>query len=139
MISLQCQKIHLETAHTFEDDPCFEHVYKIILIPTKYSKNIIMRKITLTSGEIKFIKEHISNIRNGLFVSYTGKITELIGKLITKASALEEELNASDEISQYPRCDLIFWYYDKYREQSGQPMIFKQPDRHIIGDDEWCR
>lgn len=98
-----------------------------------------MRKITLTSGEIKFIKEHISNSKNGLHVSYVGKITDLIDKLITKASALEEELNASDEISQYPSCDLFFWYYDKYLEQNGQPMLFKQPDGRIIGDDEWYR
>lgn len=98
-----------------------------------------MRKITLTSREIKFIKEHINNRKNGFFVSYAGKITELINKLIIKASALEEELNAFDERCQYPSCDLFFWYYDKYLEQNGQPMLFKQPDGHIIGDDEWYR
>lgn len=73
--------------------------------------------INLTQEEIALIERHLNGKYNPFFA--TSEEQEMMNGIIDSASALEDELNAIDERMEEPNCDLLSWYYRKYREQSA--------------------
>lgn len=76
-----------------------------------------MKKIELSNDEIKVIKQQL----NGEIEvwSATDEQKRLLMGVIHKAEELQNELDAIDEVMAYPDCDLILWFFDKYKKQEG--------------------
>ena len=65
-----------------------------------------MKKINLTTQEIDVIKKHLDG---GLGWDTTVQDVEIMNGLIEKAEALQDELDAIDEVMDTDNCDLIAW------------------------------
>lgn len=86
-----------------------------------------MEKIELNEMERDLIERHL-RYEIGYYakegepialyhLSLTPEEQECKDRLIEKASALEEELDAIDERLEVFDCDLLLWYWLKYQEQ----------------------
>lgn len=74
-----------------------------------------MDKFILTAEEITLIERHLAGKYSPFFAPKEEQ--ELFNTLIEKAEALEDELDAIDERMSEPNCDLLSWYYKKYKAQ----------------------
>lgn len=76
-----------------------------------------MKKIELSAAEIKVIKQQL----NGEIEVWhaTDEQKELLMGVIDKADALMDELDASDDLDNYPHGGLVEWFYDKYKAQQA--------------------
>ena len=74
-----------------------------------------MEKIILTTEETALIEKHLNGDYNPFFSSKEEQ--EMFNALIDKAEALEDELDAIDERMSEPNCDLLSWFYKKYKAQ----------------------
>ena len=77
-----------------------------------------MEKIILTTEETALIEKHLNGDYNPFFSSKEEQ--EMFNGLINKAEALEDELDAIDERMSEPNCDLLVWFYKKYKAQEPQ-------------------
>lgn len=84
-----------------------------------------MTKIELSAEEIKVIKQQL----NGEITiwSATDEQQKWLMKVIDKADALLEELNAYDDMIDNHEADTILWYWHKYQEQQKKDKEAKQP------------
>lgn len=76
-----------------------------------------MEKIILTAEEISLIERHLAGNYNPFFAPKEEQ--EMFNTLIDKAEAYEEAVNGIDERMSEPNCDLLGWYFKKYKEQSN--------------------
>ena len=76
-----------------------------------------MKTIVLTEREIEVIEKHLRG-EIGQF-SATDEEIEILTRLIDDAEALQDEMDAVDEVMAEPNCDLMSWYLKKYREQEA--------------------
>ena len=74
-----------------------------------------MEKIVLRQEEIALIEKHLAGQYNPFFAPKEEQ--EMFNALIDKAEALEDELDAIDERMSEPNCDLLSWFYKKYKTQ----------------------
>jgi len=74
-----------------------------------------MEKIILTAEETALIEKHLAGQYNPFFSSKEEQ--KMFNALIDKAEALEDELDAIDERMSEPNCDLLSWFYKKYKAQ----------------------
>ena len=74
-----------------------------------------MEKIILTAEEIALIEKHLNGDYNPFFATEVEQA--MFNNLIDKAEALEDELDAIDERMSEPNCDLLSWFYKKYKAQ----------------------
>ena len=77
-----------------------------------------MEKIILTAEETALIEKHLAGQYNPFFSSKEEQ--ETFNALIDKAEAYEEAVNGIDERMEEPNCDLLAWYYMKYKDQKAQ-------------------
>ena len=71
-----------------------------------------MHKIELTDEELNVLRK---KLKGGLGVFANDKARTLLMSVIDKAEKLMEELDAYDELDG----DLLYWFYEKYKEQNG--------------------
>ena len=75
------------------------------------------KKIILTDKELDIVRRAANNEFEPNSMNVTREELELHFELIKKASALEEELEAYDEVAQLTsNCNLFAWYLKKYEE-----------------------
>lgn len=76
-----------------------------------------MNKIELTADEIKVIKQQL----NGEIEVWnaTDEQQQNLIRVIDKADALLEELDAYDEMIEKCNADTILWFWEKYKAQEG--------------------
>ena len=74
-----------------------------------------MEKIILTAEETALIEKHLNGDYNPFFATEVEQA--MFNNLIEKAEALEDELDAIDERMSEPNCDLLSWFYKKYKAQ----------------------
>ena len=72
-----------------------------------------MEKIILTAEEKQLIEKHLAGKYNPFFATEVEQA--MFNNLIDKAEAYEEAVNGLDERMEEPNCDLLSWYYKKYR------------------------
>ena len=77
-----------------------------------------MEKIILTTEETALIEKHLNGDYNPFFSSKEEQ--EMFNALIDKAEAYEEAVNGLDERMEEPNCDLLSWYYKRYKAQEAQ-------------------
>lgn len=75
-----------------------------------------MEKIILTEQEQALIERHLAGEYNPFFAPKEEQ--EMFNSLIDRAEALEDELDAIDERMSEPNCDLLSWYYNKFKTQN---------------------
>lgn len=74
-----------------------------------------MKKIELSQQEIEVIEKHLRG-EIGNFTA-TPEEQQILTKLLNEAEALQDELDAIDEVMAEPDCDILSWYLKKYRNQ----------------------
>lgn len=89
-----------------------------------------MEKIVLSELEKDLIERYLRDeigyyAKEGESVAlvspmYTKEEGECWDKLLDKACALEDELNAGDEVMKVHACSVILWYWLKYLEQEKE-------------------
>lgn len=70
-----------------------------------------MKKINLTTDEVRVVKEQLSGSFDRVFAPDEDKQTMM--NIIDKAEALLDELDAYEEMGD----DMILWYWNKYKAQ----------------------
>ena len=77
-----------------------------------------MKKIILTEEEIEVLEQCL----RGEFGQFTAteRQQEVCTKLINDAEALQDELDAMDEVMATKDCDILLWYYNKYKAQQSE-------------------
>ena len=102
--------------HIIEDyTPMVRNANKAREIPLNVSKAAeedVMHKIELTDEELNVLRK---KLKGGLGVFANDKARTLLMSVIDKAEKLMEELDAYDELDG----DLLYWFYEKYKEQNG--------------------
>lgn len=102
--------------HIIEDyTPMVRNANKAREIPLNVSKAAeedVMHKIELTDEELNVLRK---KLKGGLGVFANDKARTLLMSVIDKADKLMEELDAYDELGD----DLLYWFYEKYKEQNG--------------------
>lgn len=74
------------------------------------------KKIVLSKEEKKVIKKYLE----GKFSPFlcTDEERKAMTSVLDKAEALEEELDATDEVMATENCSVITWFWNKYNEQN---------------------
>lgn len=74
-------------------------------------------KIELTPLELAMLEKEI---KHEFFPpNNTLEENKAYARVIDKAEALMHELNAIDEVMSEPRCDMMLWFWKKYKAQEG--------------------
>lgn len=75
-----------------------------------------MSRIEFTDFEKEVVKKHIK-----YRLGFDTPIEEVkaMNAIIERAEALQDELDAVDEVMEEPDCDLVLWYWKQYLKQEG--------------------
>ena len=76
------------------------------------------KKIKLTEKEIALIKKHLSGKYSPFFA--TKEEMKMMNNLIDRALKLEDELGTLDDRIDSENTDILYWYFNMYKEQQKE-------------------
>lgn len=80
--------------------------------------NTMNELLKLNSEELSVLEKYVKKGED--FVNVEDEhLQQVYAALIDKASALQDELDAYDEVMAEPGCDLLHWYHKKVKDNNG--------------------